>query len=33
MGYLGLSFGLAVLVYRHIEVPAQAALRTKLLGR
>lgn len=33
MGYLGLSFGLAVLVYRHIEVPAQAALRARLLKR
>jgi peptidoglycan/LPS O-acetylase OafA/YrhL len=31
LGYLGLSFGLAVLVYRHIEVPAQAALRARLL--
>jgi len=33
MGYLGLSFGLAVLVYRHIELPAQAALRARLLKR
>ncbi len=33
MAYLGLSFGLAVLVYRHIEVPAQAALRARLLKR
>lgn len=33
LGFLGITFGLAVAVYRWVEVPAQAALRVKLLGR
>jgi peptidoglycan/LPS O-acetylase OafA/YrhL len=33
LGYLGLSFGLAVLVYRLLELPAQAALRRLWLQR
>lgn len=31
LGYLGLTFGLAVLTYRGLEVPAQAWLRARLL--
>ncbi len=31
LGYLGLTFGLAVLSYRGLEVPAQAWLRARLL--
>ena len=31
LGYLGLTFGLAVLTYRGLEVPAQAVLRARLL--
>jgi peptidoglycan/LPS O-acetylase OafA/YrhL len=33
LGYLGITFALAVGVYRWVEVPAQAALRTRLLAR
>lgn len=33
LGYLGITFALAVGAYRFIEVPAQAALRGRLLGR
>lgn len=33
LAYLGLTFGLAVGVYRWVEVPAQAALRARLLPR
>jgi len=33
LGYLGITFALAVAVYRFIEVPAQAALRARLLAR
>jgi len=32
LGHLGLTFGLAVLTYRGLEVPAQAWLRARLLG-
>ena len=32
LGYLGLTFGFAVLTYRALEVPAQAWLRARLLG-
>ena len=32
LGYLGLTFGFAVLTYRGLEVPAQAWLRVRLLG-
>lgn len=30
LGFVALSFGLAVLVYRHVEVPAQAWLRRRM---
>ncbi|WP_290877060.1 acyltransferase, partial [Aquabacterium sp.] len=33
LGYLGVTFALAVGVYRWVEVPAQAALRARLLAR